>query len=245
MGLILTRESEFSAGIREIVNLFLCGVHTAFPARFESYDETTKRAEIQPCLQRKYFNSDPSNLPKITDVPVIFLSTGNLHVICPPKSGSYGLAICSERAIDLWLTKGGIVDPADPRKFELTDCFIIPGIFPLPSAAGILPVSDSDAIEIRNSAGDSILRVTESEIQLQCGTTPTPAEDYAVRYNELETAFNQLKQDLNTFISVFNAHTQPVSGGTAGAPSIPGVSSAAIVTPAKVDNVRLPAYIPV
>jgi len=63
--------------------------------------------------------------------------------------------------------------------------------------------------------------------------------DYGVKFNELQTAFNQLKSDLNTFIGVYNGHTQVVTGATAAAPVAQGVVSAADITPAKVLKVRI------
>jgi hypothetical protein len=65
--------------------------------------------------------------------------------------------------------------------------------------------------------------------------------DFAVRFNELLTAFNQLKTDLNNLVIAYNAHTHPdPSSGSTGPTSAPGTSSAADVSSAKVDNVLLP-----
>jgi hypothetical protein len=62
-----------------------------------------------------------------------------------------------------------------------------------------------------------------------------------VRYQELETAFNQLKSDLNNFISIFNAHTHAgvtTGGGTSGVTATSGTSSSADITPAKIDEIK-------
>lgn len=64
--------------------------------------------------------------------------------------------------------------------------------------------------------------------------------DYAVRYNELKTAFDQLVQDFNNLVTVFNAHTQPVTGSTAGAPVTPGVPSTADMSNAKIEKLEVP-----
>ena len=67
-------------------------------------------------------------------------------------------------------------------------------------------------------------------------------DDFAVRYNELETGFNQLKADFNNFVtSVFNAHNHPTApNGPVSTPSVSGSSSAADISAAKVDEVKLP-----
>lgn len=67
--------------------------------------------------------------------------------------------------------------------------------------------------------------------------------DYAVRYSELLSAFNQLKEDLNALINAYNSHVHTggtISGSTGTISTPPGTISAADVSGSKVDNVRLP-----
>jgi hypothetical protein len=130
----------------------------------------------------------------------------------------------------MWLTSGGVVDPGVPRKFDISDAFAIPGLFPLPNV--LAPPTAAGVIEIRNSAGTSIFSISQTEIGLQCGGVVPPV-DYAVKFDALKIAFDSLK-------ATVNAHVH--SGVTTG----PG-STSAIVAPAtadmslaKVANVRLP-----
>lgn len=66
--------------------------------------------------------------------------------------------------------------------------------------------------------------------------------DFAVRFNELESYVSTLSTELESMVTVFNGHTQPVSGSppVAAVPSTPMVNPTASVSAAKVDNVRLP-----
>jgi hypothetical protein len=68
------------------------------------------------------------------------------------------------------------------------------------------------------------------------------SEDNAVRYSQLETAFNTFKTDFNNFIStVFNLHMHPTAGtGPPSLPTLTGTSTTADIAPAKVDEVKLP-----
>ena len=70
--------------------------------------------------------------------------------------------------------------------------------------------------------------------------------DYMVRFSELESAFNTLKSDLNSFILTYNSHIH-ITTATIGASATPGViapttsagtSSSADVSGAKIDNVK-------
>lgn len=54
--------------------------------------------------------------------------------------------------------------------------------------------------------------------------------DFAVRFNALETGFNQLKTD-------YNAHTHPTA--PAGPVSVPSIISTASISGAKVDEVKI------
>ena len=70
--------------------------------------------------------------------------------------------------------------------------------------------------------------------------------DYAIKYNELKTAFDQLKSDFNNLITAYNAHIHPVPGVLAGTVTVPssvtvstGTPSTADMSSSKVAKVRL------
>lgn len=73
--------------------------------------------------------------------------------------------------------------------------------------------------------------------------------DNAVRYSELETAFNQLKSDFDSLVSAYNSHIHTTTA-TVGPGPTPGViapttssgsPSTADITPAKIDNIKVPS----
>ena len=59
-----------------------------------------------------------------------------------------------------------------------------------------------------------------------------------VRYQELETAFNELNNKFNTFISNYNTHIHPTPSGASSPPTVPGQSSTADITGAKIDKFK-------
>ena len=63
-----------------------------------------------------------------------------------------------------------------------------------------------------------------------------------VRFSELETGFNELKDDFNNFIStVYNTHIHPgvLSGGASTSPTpSTGSSSSADISAAKIDEIK-------
>lgn len=68
--------------------------------------------------------------------------------------------------------------------------------------------------------------------------------NHAAQYEALQTAFNQLKADFNDFINnKFNTHVHGgVSGGSSSTSTATptGSASAADITPAKVEEIRIP-----
>lgn len=73
--------------------------------------------------------------------------------------------------------------------------------------------------------------------------------DFAVRYSELQAAFDELKADFNSLVSAFNAHEHLVPSGTdipggtttARVPPADAASSSADITGAKIDEIKVPA----
>lgn len=67
--------------------------------------------------------------------------------------------------------------------------------------------------------------------------------DFAVRFNELQTAFNQLKTDHDNLLAELKLHTHPgvtTGGSSTGPPVLSSNPSTANINPAKVDTVKLP-----
>jgi hypothetical protein len=68
--------------------------------------------------------------------------------------------------------------------------------------------------------------------------------DNMVRYSELESAFNELRSDLNSLITAYNTHAHPYVGlavtvpGVTSPTSATGTPSTADITPAKINEIK-------
>jgi len=71
--------------------------------------------------------------------------------------------------------------------------------------------------------------------------------DFAVRFGALETAYNQLKSDFDTFVTTYNSHIH-ITTATVGPTAVPGVISPTVstgspstgdISGAKVDNIKV------
>ena len=67
--------------------------------------------------------------------------------------------------------------------------------------------------------------------------------DFAVRFNALKTAFDELRADFNSFITIFNTHLHggvTAGGANTAIPTALGTSSAADMSGAKIDEIKVP-----
>lgn len=122
----------------ELIKSKILDLHTAIPARVESYDAATQKANIKPLLRKKYRNSSVvTEIPVIPSVPVQWPSSngGAAYIHLPLKAGDLGVAFFCERSIDSWLSGDGqITAPNDPRHHDLSDAVFIPGVRPWKAA---------------------------------------------------------------------------------------------------------------
>lgn len=116
--------------MREAIESALAEIHTCLPGRVESYDWETRKARIKPLIRRAYLDSKTAPLPIIPGVPVMFPWGGSGSLSYPIEKGQTGILLFSERSLEVWLAKGGDAEPGDPRRFDITDGFFIPGLAP-------------------------------------------------------------------------------------------------------------------
>lgn len=153
------RNPSLAEVIRMGIDQILANIHTALPGRIESYDQSTGLAKVKPLLKRKYAtDSAATELPVISGVPVVFPRTANAWVRIPVAAGDTVLLVFAERSIDLWLEKGGTVDPEKPERFSLNDAIAIPGLFP--SQEAISPNGAATSLEV--ACGSAYMEITST-----------------------------------------------------------------------------------
>jgi len=111
---------------------------------------------------------------------------------------------------------------------------------PLPGSTQLLSITDLDIETKTNMRIKSAIKTEiSSNIVSISGSTQIELNgntDYAIKYNNMKTAFDTLRTDLNNFITVFNAHAHGNSG--ASPPATPGIPSVADMSNAQNAKVR-------
>lgn len=165
----------------KFVNSRLASIHTALPAKVLSYDKTKKVCSVKPLLKKELESGVFVEYPVIDNVPVMFQQTTKAIISLPIKVNDTVLLIFSERSIDDWKTKGGIVEPEDPRKFDISDAIAIPGLFP--KSQGV--AADEDDILIEHTAGNVKIK-SSGDVILNAGTKGVARLDDQIKSTSVE-----------------------------------------------------------
>lgn len=106
-------------------------INICLPAVIVNYDANACRATVRPTIAKRLTDGSELQAPQIVNVPVQFLTAdiagGLAQVTVPLKPNDGVLLIFSQRSLENWLS-GSNQAPDDPRMFDLSDAFAIPGI---------------------------------------------------------------------------------------------------------------------
>jgi len=105
-------------------------IHTCLPAKVIKYEFETQKATVQPLIKKDYLDGTKESLPIIVNVPVVWPRTAKASFTFPLEEDDYVMLLFSERAMELFLDKGGEQLPGDRRQFDLIDAIAVPGLFP-------------------------------------------------------------------------------------------------------------------
>jgi len=183
--------------LSEVINLAIennsYNLHTSIPAIVESFDYTKKTISAKIALKRKYKSENQSKeLPILTDIPILYPQTNKSIISFPLEKKDPVLLIFSERSIDAWKTTGGITDPQDTRKHNISDAIAIPGVFPISGGIQIeeknfllkfnnalIKLTDNDKISIGNNTvellqiiSDLLQGLVDAKVNTQLGPQP-------------------------------------------------------------------------
>jgi len=160
-------KQSLDVAIDEIINSYLLAMHTILIGEVTEFNAAEQTLSVQPVNKRKMVTADMAEpLPIITDVPIVWPGAGDYWVTFDIPVGSAVLLLCAERNISVWMEEGGIVDPADPTKFDLSDAIAIPC---LNHKKSVLSTIDSDAITIRNRDNDAYVKLSGTKIEIKNG----------------------------------------------------------------------------
>jgi hypothetical protein len=156
-----TDEEIFELLIRE----GLLTVHTTMPGEIVSYDPTQRRCTVQPHFKRVWEDGAAEPINPIENVPVVFPGGGGFKITWPLRKGDGVKIDFSERSLDIWLSKGGLVDPADDRLFDLTDAIVTPSLEDFVNTSG----GASEDLTLEHEGGTKIRMTPAGKVAIENG----------------------------------------------------------------------------
>lgn len=153
-------------------------MHTAAPGMIEKYDHKTQKATVKPLIRKVYVDGVVHDMPLIVEVPVVWPRSKTASLTFPLNEGDYVFLIYCERNIDRFLSQGGVQDPDDPRKYDLTDAVAIPGLYPFSEDS--LSENNEDVLLIYNDTKVRIKEDNTLEMEVAKDKKVTVAENYEV-----------------------------------------------------------------
>lgn len=216
--------------ITDAIDAALVDVHTHLPAKIVSV-KGNQKVNVQILLKTRLKNGQVVDRPVIQDVQVWMPGGADYWIKLPIKVGDLGELHFSERSLDKIKVSGGSVDPADPRKHNLSDAVFYPGGRPFNA-------------QLPGGATDLIIHYKEAEIGIKAdGSVSTKSDkinlgDYSLtkhaaiaeavvaRLEALEDGVTQLRTDLVATNAALDAHghpsnVPPVAPGTSAPPTVP------------------------
>jgi hypothetical protein len=206
----MSKNPSISDVFSRVFSRALNDIRISLPGIVESYDSSTQKVNVSPAVKetRETETGDVTEaLPVITDVPVIFPGAGIYRLTFPISAGDTGLIVFSSRSLEDWLSLGGTVEPADKRRFSLTDAVFIPGLRPFSSPLASPP---DDALTIGVEGGAQGYFKT-AEINLG---SDTPAELQFIALAD------KVLTELTALVNAFNAHVHASPAGPTAVPSV-------------------------
>jgi hypothetical protein len=158
--------------ISEAIADSLLNLYTSMPGQVVSYDPAKQTISVKPCIKSTDANGVVTERPQIDNVPVMFPRGKKSSFTFPIQAGDPVLLVFSMRSLDVWKQKGGIVDPLDFRKFNITDAFAIPGgsakskVLADAHASHARLVNDKAMIEMQEAGKFRITNGTEELLDL-------------------------------------------------------------------------------
>jgi hypothetical protein len=185
-------------------------LYTCLPGIVQSYDQTTKRAQVLPAIERTFTTGGSQALPVLVDVPVVFPSGGGFTVTMPMKKGDGVLLIFSQRGITNFKKTFTQALPDSDSLLSLKDSIAIAGF----GALNITPSSSSGAT-MQSEDGNNAIIVETGKVEIKKGSNTLTVDDSQMQANISGATLTLNASSLISSVPVFAPSYSGLSGSSA------------------------------
>lgn len=181
----------------ELIRMFIAAhandLHTALPARVESYDAGAQTVDVVPMVNKLVPDgATPPNyvsesLPKLADVPVAFPRGGGFFAAFPLQAGDFGMLVFCETNMGTWRATGNQSDPGDVGRHTMSSAFFIPAVAP---DTKLLQHADATNLVIGSDTNGSSRIVIKPGGEIDAGAAATNFVAMAEKVKAWFDAFN-------------------------------------------------------
>lgn len=196
-----------------LIDAISAGMRVSIPGIIQSFDADAVTCVVQPVVKGYIPASDgvanPSNLPLLLDVPVIFPRGGGVTLTFPIKAGDECLVVFADRCIDFWHQSGGVQEAANGRMHHLADATAQVG---LQSQARKISGISTTAAQLRTDDGAAFIELDPSSHAV---TVTTPGKLTASAQGGTEINSPEIVLNGNVTINGSLSQGMGAGGGTA------------------------------
>ena len=200
------RIKSVSEGLFAFLNEWLrTAIHTATPGIIETFDPTSRRAEIRFALEAVLRDETCIEKSPMLDVPILMPVGAGGGMYISLAKGDPVWVMFSERGIQRFKESYTRSEPYPRRLFDESDAVAIPGFG---AATGYTPKTET-GICMQDQTGDTCIKIENGEVTITVGSGKHI-------YIGDEGGRTLLTSD---FLRKFNQHTHTVGGQTTTGPS--------------------------
>jgi hypothetical protein len=111
-------------------------IRVCMPGTIESYDYTTQKANIKISMKELYNNGKEVDYPVVSNVPVVFMTSGGASITLPINRGDSCLVMFADRDMSNWLRGGLGQKPDSTRMHNISDAIAMMGLLPFTKKGG-------------------------------------------------------------------------------------------------------------
>lgn len=191
----------------------LLDVHTTLPGRIVKYEgHVTRKATVEVSVNLPTNTGEFIVVKPITNVPIVFPSTGSSSILFPIKKGDGVLLLFSEAGIGNFLNGKVTVDVEDFSRYTLTDCIAVPGLFSDPLVPKIEVDLDEESLFIVSNKNQIKMGADGIKIQRESGkleVQPSGKISLTGASEELIALLSELIQTLSSSTVITGIGPQP------------------------------------